>query len=650
MIAKLRMFLVSMGCGYVVCQLCRGDERARRRKSTDVRSKLEFIIGTPPARALQWRENRMDVHNRHAACAKAALLLALCFGPVAAADARSSGPQRAGQAPSLSSRDARTPQQPAAQPPSPLEQQVIAAAERAYSSGIRNYHAGDLAAAKRDFDSAVDSMLSSGLDLKANPQLSDEFERIVDAVNALEMDALKQGNGFAPPTEQTPVDVANDVTFPVDPNIRAAAEAELKTTQSDLPLVINDAVTSYIGYFSNTSTGRGTIINSLRRAGRYKDLIQQTLRDEGDPQDLIYQAIAESGFQTQAVNARSGAAGMWQFMPFRGAYGLERNGWVDERFDPEKATRAYAREIKKNYQQFGDWYLAMAAYDWGAGNVQRAVQRTGYADFWELYKRNNLPRETKNYVPIILAAAVMAKNPVQYGLTDIHPDPPAASDTVTVNGSVDLRLAADIVNVPVQEIVGLNPSLLRMQTPPDEPYDLHLPTATKATFMETIQEIPADKRTAWRYRRVQPDDTLVSLARTYHVSTADIAFVNQLDPTGDISGEDALIIPALPPAASSGARSSARYKVEREDTLVTLADRFNVTTEQLRRWNHLRSSTIKPGQTLFVAEPAHVSASARGKRGRRGRAGAVGHASLNASSRAKKSAHPAETKPKSTRK
>jgi membrane-bound lytic murein transglycosylase D len=168
--------------------------------------------------------------------------------------------------------------------------------------------------------------------------------------------------------------------------------------------------------------------------------------------------------------------------------------------------------------------------------------------------------------------------------------------------------------------------------------------------METIQEIPADKRTAWRYHRVQPDDTLLSLARTYHVSTADIAFVNQLEPTADISGEDALIIPALPAAASSGARSSARYKVEREDTLVTLADRFNVTTEQLRRWNHLRSSAIRPGQTLFVAEPAHVSASARGKRGRRGKAGAPRRASSASAAHASKTAHLATSKAKSQHK
>jgi membrane-bound lytic murein transglycosylase D len=581
----------------------------------------------------------MDVSKPSAALVQAALLLAVCCGGTPAAHARPA-PQKKTQLTSPAAQP--NPQQPPA-PPSPREQQVISAAQSAYESGMRNFHAGDLAAAKRDFDNAVDTMLSSGLDLKNSPALSDEFEHVVDAVNALEMDALKQGNGFAAPMEQTPVGVANDVTFPVDPNIRAAAEAELKTTQSDLPLVINDAVTSYIGYFSNTTTGRNTIVSSLRRAGRYKNLIERTLRDEGVPADLIYQAIAESGFQVQAVNGRSGAAGMWQFMPFRGAYGLERNGWVDERFDPEKSTRAYAREIKKNYQQFGDWYLAMAGYDWGPGNVQRAVQRTGYADFWELYRRNNLPQETKNYVPIILAAAVMAKNPVQYGLTDIGADPPIDDDTVTVNGSVDLRLVADIVNVPVQQIVGLNPSLLRMATPPDEPYDLHLPAGTKSDFMEAIAEIPPDKRTAWRYHRVQPDDTLASLAKTYHVSAADIAFVNQIEPTADISGEDALIIPTVPPAASGMQRSSARYRVESEDTLVTLADRFDVTTEQLRRWNHLRSSTIRPGQTLFVAEPAHVSASARGKRGRRGKGRGATHSTSHATAHGKPSS---QSKPK----
>jgi membrane-bound lytic murein transglycosylase D len=209
---------------------------------------------------------------------------------------------------------------------------------------------------------------------------------------------------------------------------------------------------------------------------------------------------------------------------------------------------------------------------------------------------------------------------------------------------------ADIVNVPVQQIVGLNPSLLRMMTPPDEPYDLHLPTGSKSDFMEAIAEIPPGKRTAWRYHRVQPDDTLAALAKTYHVSASDIAFVNQLEPTADISGEDALIIPTVPPAASGMQRSNARYRVDHEDTLVTLADRFNVTTEQLRRWNHLHSSAIRPGQTLFVAEPAHVSASARGKRGRgRGHGNAHGTAKSSSKSTSQtahsKASSKAQTKP-----
>ena len=197
------------------------------------------------------------------------------------------------------------------------------------------------------------------------------------------------------------------------------------------------------------------------------------------PQDLIYLAVAESGFQPQALNARSGAGGMWQFMP-TGAYGLARNGWFDERFDPEKSSVAYAKYMKTLYNQFGDWYLAMAAYDWGPGNVQRAVMRTGYADFWELYRRNVLPGETKNYVPGIIAAIIMAKNPEQYGLDKVVPDAAVVSDTVTVDYSIDLRLVADVTNSSLPEIVALNPSLLRMTTPRDMSFDLHVPVGTHA--------------------------------------------------------------------------------------------------------------------------------------------------------------------------
>ena len=258
--------------------------------------------------------------------------------------------------------------------------------------------------------------------------------------------------------------MANDVTFPVDPNLLARAQADLKITHSDLPLVVNDYVAGYINYFTNTQKGHNTIENSLAREGQYRAMVEQVLLDEGVPKDLIYLAIAESGFGATASTRRSGAGGMWQFMPY-GDYGLVRNAWVDERFDPEKSTRAYARYIKELHAQFGDWYLAMAAYDWGAGKVQRAVQRTGYADFWELYQRNVLPAETKNYVPIILAAAIMAKNPTQYGLSDIPVDPPLRSDTVTTDSRINLASGGGPCRYTTDEIQRLNPSLLQMSTP-----------------------------------------------------------------------------------------------------------------------------------------------------------------------------------------
>src|ERR1700735_3675034 len=407
-------------------------------------------------------------------------------------------------------------------------QQLINKAEAAYRSGVDNYRAGHLDAARLDFDSAVDLMLTSGMDLKADPQLADEFDHLLNAVNSLEMAALKQGNGFSPTLEAAPLDAANEITFPANAALTAKVTAELKTTQSDFPLVVNDYVAGFISYFSNSAAGHAHLLRSLERAGKYKEMISKHLSDQGVPQDLIYLAVAESGFQPQALNARSGAGGMWQFMP-TGADGLPRNGWFDERFDPEKSSIAYAKYMKTLYNQFGDWYLAMAAYDWGPGNVQRAVQRTGYADFWELYRRNSLPKETKNYVPIIIAAAIMAKNPQQYGLQSLTPDPPLLIDTVTTDYSVDLHLVSDLVEAPVQEIADLNPSLLRMSTPADGPFELHLPAGSKDLFEKRIAEIPVDKRNQWRFHKVVAGETLATVSRDYHVSASEIVFVNQLE-------------------------------------------------------------------------------------------------------------------------
>jgi membrane-bound lytic murein transglycosylase D len=497
---------------------------------------------------------------------------------------------------------------------------IIQQVETAYTAGQADYKKGDLLAARRDFDHAVDLMLTSGIDIKSTPELQDEFDRIVDQINGLEMEALRQGNGFTPKTEDTPAEAAEEVTFVVDPNIVAKANADLATTKSDLPLVVNDYVAAYINFFANTTKGHNTLLHSFQRAGRYRQMIQRVMSEEGVPQDLIYLAVAESGFQPRAVNRKSRAGGMWQFMP-RGNYGLLRNNYVDERFDPEKSTRAYARYMKYIYAQLGDWYLSMAGYDWGTGNVQRAVQKTGYADFWELYKRNNLPSETKNYVPEILAAIIIANHPTQYGFDEITLDPPVLTDTVTINYSADLRLVSDIVGVPVDELVALNPSLLRMDTPPDTEFDLHLPAGTVALFQEKIAAIPVSKRTSWRYHKVTPDDTLASVAHTYSVSVSALADANQLDNTSKLEGLEALVVPV--PAAAAPSSHTVYYTTRRGDTLVSVADRFGISLSQLRRWNKLAASGVRvePGRRLHVAEPSLVRASTSRNRHGRGKAG-----------------------------
>ena len=508
--------------------------------------------------------------------------------------------------------------QPAA-PPAPRltakqqrARQLIAQVEAAYAAGDADYRKGQLAEAKIQFDRAVDLMLSSGLDIKADPQLQDEFDKIVDQVNGLEMEALKQGNGFVPKEEITPAEAASDVTFAVDPNLVAKATADLATTKSDLPLVMNNYVATFINFFAYTQKGHNTLLHSFQRSGRYKAMIQRILAEEGVPQDLIYLAVAESGFQPKAIDRKSKAGGMWQFMPGP-YYGLTRNAYVDERFDPEKSTRAYARYMKFIYSELGDWYLSMAAYDHGTGSMQHAVQRTGYADFWELYKRGELPKETQNYVPEILAAIIIANHPQQYGFDDVTLDPPVLTDTVTIDYSIDLRLVSDLVGAPVDEVEALNPSLLRMVTPPDASFDLHLPAGTATLFAQRAALIPEARRNSWRYHSVAAGDTLASVAQGYRVSVAELASANQLTASQSLAGIDALAVPV--PLVAEPLAHARLYTVRRGDTLVTIADRFGVSLSQLRRWNSIPSGTrVDPGRRLRVAEPTPVRTSSTRRR------------------------------------
>lgn len=490
--------------------------------------------------------------------------------------------------------------------------ELISRVESEYAIGQQNYKAGHLEAAKQNFDKAFDLLLGSPLEIRSDDRLQKEFDRVLDGVNGLELAALQEGDGFTEQkSEPAPIDEANEVTFPVDPTIKATAEAEVKNTHSDLPLMMTDPVASYINYFS--TRGRGTLERALARQGRYREMVEGILKQEGVPQDLIYLAQAESGFHPLAVS-RAGARGMWQFMSSRAkGYGLERSWWVDDRQDPEKATHAAARHLKDLYNQFGDWYLAMAAYNSGPGTVQQAVKRTGYADFWELYKRDVLPRETRNYVPIIIAVTIMAKNPAQYGLENITTDKPLPYDSVKIDYPVDLRLVAECVEASASDLQDLNPSLLRLTTPKDRPFELHLPLGTKERYLTAINSIPADMRVWWRYHKVSPGDTLASVARSYHTSTQAIADANDLDGQ-DLQSVSKLIIPIAPGKHTDSEQASyskalTRYKVRKGDTVQRVADNFGVPPAMIRRWNHLKGDSVQGRKVLYVRLPVTPNAS-----------------------------------------
>lgn len=484
----------------------------------------------------------------------------------------------------------------ATRPPDGVEI-LLAAVERKFQSGQAEYKAGHLESARRNFDTAVDWLLGSGYDVQSDARLEQLFNRIVDTVYGYELQAFREGDGFSePPSVPAPIDEMAEMTFPVDPRLKDRAEVAARSLRHDLPLTVNDTVLGFLNFFQ-TPRGRAIVETGLRRGGRYREMIARVLREEGLPQDLIYLAQAESAFQPLALS-RAGAKGIWQFMGYRAReYGLQHTWWVDERQDPEKATRAAARHLRDLYKQFGDWYLAMAAYNCGPGNVQKGVERTGYADFWELYSRNVLPRETKNYVPIIIALTLIAKDAAHYGI-QADPEEPPATDVVKPGRPIDLRLVAETIDTDLDTLRALNPSLVRLVTPEDAKFELRLPKGMAGRFSAEIAVIPPEKWVSWRRHRVEPGDTLTAIGRRYRVTPAAIAQANDIERGAALEAGQKLIIPAT--KSDMGTGRLVRYRVRKGDTLASIAERFSVDPDEIKRWNRLRSSRVRRGMVLRV--------------------------------------------------
>jgi len=436
---------------------------------------------------------------------------------------------------------------------------IVMRAEQTFQHGKRNYQANDFAGARRDFDAAIDLMLQASEEQPGDRQEYDRrLDEMVDAIHRFDL----AGMGASVKVEEgkfekAPLEDILEMTFPVDPKMKDRVRDQIASTVSQLPLSMNDTVLGYLNYFSKR--GHNTIVAGTQRSGRYRPMIQRILDEEGVPQELIHLAQAESGFIPRAVS-RKAAGGMWQFLKWRGnEYGLTQTPYTDDRMDPEKATRAAARHLRDLYSEFGDWYLAIAAYNCGPGVVERAVERTGYADFWELRAAGVLPVETTNYVPIILAMTIMEKNAVEYGLDNITMEPALEYDSIEIAAPTSLALVADITDTAPAELAALNPSILKGVAPPS--FQLHVPKGSGNQLSAALQLIPAEHRIAWRMHRVGAGETLAAISKRYGVSTGSIQTANSLQ-SGETQEGDRLVIPAVVrvQAATVAARRPAARK------------------------------------------------------------------------------------------
>jgi membrane-bound lytic murein transglycosylase D len=548
--------------------------------------------------------------------------------------------------------------------PAPLQlpdrdpiQDLIALSEQHFQSGERELREGHLSAARASFDRAVDVILESPGGARSDPQLSAHFDRLIERISGHELTALAQADGFAEkaPEPASIDDLLSIPTFEVpapSPETERAVANDLQSFTHDIDIPQNSRVLAYVELF--TGRLKGYLEEGLSRGARYLPMIQDVFRAEGLPLDLAYVPLIESAFKPNALS-RAKAKGMWQFM--RGTAlenGLRHDWYIDERADPEKATRAAAKYLKTLYSMFGDWHLALASYNGGPGRVQRAMKRSGRDDFWKLSATSRyLPRETRDYVPLILAAIVIARNPLQYEM-EVEPIEAPLFETVTVTGAVDIRRIAEWASAPVQDIQDLNPELRRWTTPVKaSEYELKVPMGTASLINTRLTEQGIDDLAPLSHYTVKKDETLLSISKKLRVSRSDLAEANYLSTKSRLQTGQQLIIPRAPtllaartetpssqtpdavlattdvaarPAADQPAvaakpasdeaptksttakraagetptKSTTTHRVARGETLFSIAKRYGTTVALIKELNSLRSNVIHVGQRLVI--------------------------------------------------
>ncbi len=501
---------------------------------------------------------------------------------------------------------------PAAAPADP----AIAAATDAFDLGRDAALSGDFECARYYFGEAIADVRPAGAGAVSGDRLAFSWElwEGIQRYEALAGATEEAGTSHGQVSPELAALESPEATPEEISTARAEVASAIPTVTTDVPLVVNDPVLRVVAAFQSQGL-HDKIAAGLSRSGRYVPMIQRIFAEEGLPQDLAWIAFIESSFLPHARSPRS-AQGIWQFMPRTGRqYGLKSNGIVDERSDPEKATRAAARYLSYLHEIFGDWYLVMAAYNAGEGKILRAMEKTGARDFWQLASTSAIRRQTQNYVPAFLASVLISKDPTHYGF-DVVFEPPIEFDTVRLDRPVDLRTLARGVELPVEEFEALNPEL-RSPVTPREPdgYDLKVPAGSREAVLVAFAASPTAVPPSFKTHTAKKGETLPRIAKRYGVSVSAIASANSLSPRSKVARGQEILIPQKVAASTVKASRAKKgpekvaeihsapksYRVKNGDTLYRIALKHGVTVAEIIAVNSLGGTpSLKAGDKIAI--------------------------------------------------
>jgi membrane-bound lytic murein transglycosylase D len=541
-------------------------------------------------------------------------------------------------------------------------QAVIDQAEGHYKLAELSLRDRNIDAARAEFDKSVDAVLESGMDVRANPKLQTFYLQLVERIYRMEVpaqaapaQAVVASNAAAPTqpggAQFVPAAATNDVASvqqptgflrdqhfepsPLDELSKIVLTEEEKTvTDEEVAKLEEVKSTINFGFNSNTliqqyinyyqGRGRGTMEVGLRRSGRYMSMAREIFRKEGVPEDIVWLGQVESTWKPNAYSWAA-ASGLWQFIPSTGArYGLRQTAWVDERNSFEKATHASARYLKWLHDRYNNWELAMAAYNTGEGNVDRAISRAGARDFWAIYPY--IAQETRNYVPNILATILIAKNPERYGFRNIRPESPLSYDVVNVPSATGLQLVASATDTSVDYLRSINPELRRDVTPRGEAYNLRVPAGRGKSFVALLKRVPADRRESAKVVSVAPGEDFGSVAARTGVGVAQLQLWNA---GVDLSKGGKLVVPAgsmqkiiqvrSRPNTTATASTLVTVKAKAGETISQIASRYGADAEEVARLNAYAADAALVANQMIKVPAKSGTAVTNGTPGRRGR-------------------------------